>query len=242
MPEIGRRIDSISVFFPAYKEDTNIRHAVLQAKHVLDKIANKYEIIVIDDGSKDNTASIVRSLMKTDPSLHLIQHKKNKGYGAALISGFYGAHYPWIAFTDSDGQFDFSEITSFIQKQRKTKADLVIGYYKKRKVPFYRIVNSRIWELIIFLMFGLSVRDIDCGFKLVSKKVIDRIPRLEAQRGAFISTELLVKAKLFGFKIIEIPVTHYERKAGSATGSNIHVIISSFKDLFLLRKKLKKFR
>jgi glycosyltransferase involved in cell wall biosynthesis len=180
--------------------------------------------------------------MKTNPSLHLIQHKQNKGYGAALISGLYSSRYSWIAFTDSDGQFDFSEITSFIEKQRETNADIVIGYYKKRKVPFYRLLNSWLWEFIVYRVFGLNVRDIDCGFKLIRKGVLDKIPRLEAQRGAFISTEFLVKANRFDFKIVEIPVTHHERKAGVATGSNIGVIISSFRDLFALRKKLNELR
>ncbi|MGB9706554.1 MAG: glycosyltransferase family 2 protein, partial [Microgenomates group bacterium] len=153
-------------------------------------------------------------------------------------SGFYNSQYEWIAFTDADGQFDFSEITKFFEKQMQTNADLVIGYYLKRAVPFYRIWGSKLWELAVFLLFGLKVRDIDCGFKLLRKEVIDEIPRLEAERGPFISSELLIKAKKKGFKIVEVGVHHYPRKAGKATGASLKVILSGFKDLIRLKRKL----
>ncbi|KKU70405.1 MAG: Glycosyl transferase family 2, partial [Candidatus Woesebacteria bacterium GW2011_GWD1_47_21] len=133
----------------------------------------------------------------------------------------------------------FSEISNFIRKQRETGADLVIGYYKKRRVSFFKILTSRLWELVVFLLFGLKTRDIDCGFKLVSRKVIEKIPKLESERGAFISSEFLIKARKSGFKIIEIPVTHYPRTKGAGTGRKLNVIIKSFVDLLKLWKKLR---
>ena len=167
--------------------------------------------------------------------------QKNRGYGGALKTGFESARYKWVAFTDSDGQFDFAEITNFIEKQKETGADLVIGYYKKRQVSKFKIITSKMWEIAVMTLFGLNVRDIDCGFKFISKKVIDKIPQLESERGAFISSEFLIKAKKSGFKIVEIPVTHLPRLAGKGTGRNINVIIKSFVDLFKLWKKLRKY-
>ena len=231
-------INQISVFFPAYNEEANIRQTVEKAVDVLEKIAKKWEIIVIDDGSKDRTGAIVKRLIKKEPRIRLITHTPNRGYGAALKSGFYNSQYEWIAFTDSDGQFDFSEITKFFEKQKQTGADLVIGYYLKRAVPFYRIWGSKLWELAVFLLFGLKVKDIDCGFKLIRKKVIDEIPRLEAERGPFISSELLIKAKKKGFKIVQLGVHHYPRKAGKATGASLKVVLSGLKDLIRLKAKL----
>jgi glycosyltransferase involved in cell wall biosynthesis len=233
------RIDSISVFFPAYNEEKNIRKTILKAREVLFKHANSWEILVINDGSRDKTLEIVKELHQMDRNIKLINHKVNRGYGASLQSGFYNAKYKWIAFTDSDGQFDFSEINEFIKMQRETNADLVIGYYKKRQVSKFKIITSKMWEIAVMILFGLKVKDIDCGFKLVSKKVIDVIPRLESERGAFISSEFLIKAKKAGFKIVEIPVTHYPRLAGKGTGRDIKVIIQSFVDLFKLWTKLK---
>lgn len=233
-------ISKLSVFFPAYNEEKNIGPTVEKAIKVLREITPKWEIIVIDDGSKDRTGQIVKRLIKKYPQydLKLITHTPNRGYGAALKSGFYHSRYQWITFTDSDGQFDFQEIKKLIKKQKETGADLVIGYYLKRKVPIYRILGSKVWELAVWILFGLKVKDIDCGFKLIRKKVIDTIPRLESERGPFISSELLIKAKRAGFKIVEEGVSHFPRREGEATGSSLKVVLSGLKDLIQFWFKL----
>lgn len=233
-------ISQLSVFFPAYNEEKNIGLTVEKAITVLQEITPKWEIIVIDDGSQDKTGQIVKKLIKKYPQydLRLITHTPNRGYGAALKSGFYHARYRWITFTDSDGQFDFDDIKKLIKKQKETGADLVIGYYLGRKVPFYRILGSKLWQLAVWLLFGLKVKDIDCGFKLIRKKVIDTIPRLESERGPFISSEFLIKAKKAGFKIVEEGVSHYPRTEGRATGSSLRVVLAGFKDLLIFWWKL----
>lgn len=232
-------ISQLSVFFPTYNEELSIAKTVKNASEVLQKIAKDWEIIIINDGSTDTTGNIAEKLTEKDSRIKVVNHDKNRGYGAAFKSGFYSAKYSWIAFTDSDGQFDFSEITNFIRKQEETNADLVIGYYKKRQVSKYKIITSRMWELTVFLLFGLHVKDIDCGFKMVSKKVIDKLSNLESERGAFISSEFLIKAKKAGFKIVETPVTHRPRPAGKGTGRDLKVIVKSFVDLFRLWGKLR---
>jgi len=231
------KVRPLSVFLPAYNEERNIGGTLLSVKDTLLKIADEWELIVVNDGSKDKTRGIVENLINEDPRIKLINHDFNRGYGASLRSGFYSAKYPWIAFIDSDGQFNFSEITGFIEKQTETGADLVIGYYKKRKVSFFKKITSKIWEFLVFILFGLKVKDIDCGFKLISKKVIETIPRLESERGAFISSELLIKAKKAGFRIVEIPVAHYPATR-VGTGRKLNVIIQSFVDLIKLWGKL----
>jgi glycosyltransferase involved in cell wall biosynthesis len=231
-------INKLSVFFPAYNEEKNIETTVLKAKKVLLKIAQTWEILIINDGSKDETLEISQNLVRKDKRIKVINHKVNRGYGAALKTGLYAAKYPWIAFTDADGQFDFGEIIKFIQTQKQTEADLVIGKYINRQVSLGRKLNTFIWETVINLLFNLGVRDIDTGFKLVSKKVIQTIPKLESERGAFIESEFLIKAKKAGFKIVQIGVKHYPRKAGVATGAKFEVIVKSFIDLFKLWKKL----
>ena len=234
------KVKELSVFFPAYNEEVALRETIEKADKILQKIAEEYEILIVNDGSQDKTGVIADKLAQGNKLIRVIHHPQNRGYGAALKSGFYKAKYPWIVFTDADGQFDFKEITKFFEAQEKTGADLVIGYYLKREVPFYRILASKnLWELPVFLLFGLRVRDIDCGFKLIRKEVIEKIPKLEAERGPFITTELLVKAKKAGFKITEIGVHHYPRKAGQATGTSLKVIFSAYSDLIRLLKKVK---
>ncbi len=232
-------IDQLSLFLPTYNEEGNIKKVILNAKKVLLKTAKNWEIIVINDGSIDRTEEITKNLSKEDSRIKVITHEQNRGYGGSLQTGFYNSKYNWITFTDSDGQFDFSEIDKFTTKAQETNADLVIGYYKSRKVSKFKIITSKAWEFAVYLLFGLHVRDIDCGFKLISRTVIDTIPHLESERGAFVSSELLIKARKAGFKIVEIPVTHYPRIVGKGTGRDLSVIIKSFVDLFRLWRKLK---
>jgi len=233
-------LDELSVFFPCYNEEKNIQNTVSKAIPVLNKLVKRWEIILINDGSKDNTAKVLEKIKKqySQEDISIITHNPNRGYGGALKSGLYNSKYQWITFTDSDGQFDFSEISNLIKKQQATKADVVIGYYLSRQVSKTTIITSKIWELIVFILFGLKVTDIDCGFKLINKKVVDTISKLEAERGAFISSEFLIKTKKTGFKIVEIGVHHYPRTEGKATGRNIKVILKSFSDLFHLWFKI----
>lgn len=231
-------LKGLSVFLPAYNEEKNLEKTVDNVRQNITSVVDKWEIIIVDDGSKDSTGKIADNLAKSDKHIRVIHHNPNRGYGAAFKSGLYAGQYEWISFIDSDGQFDFGEIGNLIAKQEKTKADAVIGYYLKRQVSFIRILNSKVWQFIVFLLFGLNVKDIDCGFKLISKKIVDTIPRLESERGAFISSEFLIKAKSSGFKIVEIGVHHYPRKEGEATGAKLNVIIQSFVDLFRLWQKL----
>lgn len=228
------KLNSLSVFLPVYNEQTVISGVIEKIKKVLPTVAQKWEIIAVNDGSTDGTLEALKKIK----DIKVVNHQKNLGYGATLATGFYNSKYDFIAFTDSDGQFDFSEIRNFIQTQQNENADLVIGYYKKRQVSKFKIITSKIWEIAVFVLFGLKVRDIDCGFKLIKKDVISTIPKLESQRGAFVSSELLIKARKFGFKIVEIPVTHFPRTAGKGTGRHLRVIVQSFVDLFKLWTKL----
>lgn len=239
---MAKLLNNLSVFLPTYNESENIKAVVLHTKDVLQKVADNWELIIVNDGSRDNTKAVVEALSKEDKRIRVINHEKNLGYGSSLRTGFYNSKYSWISFIDSDGQFDFSEISRFIEMQKETNSDVVIGYYTKRRVSKFKIITSKMWEFAVWFLFGLKVRDIDCGFKMVSKKVIDQIPKLESERGAFISSEFLIKAKQGGFKIHEVPVTHYPRIRGEGTGRNLNVIIKSFVDLLRLYRNLKKIK
>lgn len=236
---MAKLIKELSVFLPCYNEAENLGKTVKNVRENADRVADKWELLLVNDGSKDNTLAVAEKLAGKDNHLRVINHPVNRGYGAALKSGLYGAKYPWIAFIDADGQFNFEEIGEFIKTQEMTGADLVIGYYRKRQVALTRKLNTFAWQAVVFLLFGLRIRDIDCGFKLISKKVIDKIPKLESERGAFISSEFLIKARKHHFKIVEIPVHHFPRQQGSGTGADLNVIIKSFVDLFKLWKKLR---
>lgn len=230
-------IKEISVFFPAYNEEKNIEETVKDARKVLEKIAKKWEIIIVNDGSSDKTGEIASKLSRSDARIEVITHRGNKGYGEALRSGFYNAKHTWIATVDSDGQFDFSEIRKLWEKT--DKADVVIGYRINRQDSIIRKIFGWGWTFLANILLGINVRDVDCAFKLVNKKVIEKIPKLKSTRGGMISPELLAKAKKAGFVIDQVAVHHFPREAGHQTGADFKVIFKSFVDLFKLWQKLR---
>lgn len=229
-------IDSLSVFFPCVNEEGNIENIVKKAEEVLKKLKLKFEIIIIDDGSTDRTGQIATRLARENSNIRVIHHPKNLGYGEALKSGFYNARFDTIVYTDGDGQFDFAEVSQFLEKNKYY--DLVIGYRIKRQDPFFRILFKQGWKLSLWAFFGLTLKDVDCGFKMVRKAVLEKIPHLQSSRGAMINAELAIKAKKAGFKVTEVGVHHYPRLAGQATGANLKVIIKSYLDLLKLWWKL----
>lgn len=230
------KLTSLSIFFPAYNEEGNIATTLIDARNAATQVTHTYEIIVVDDGSTDRTVEVVKELQKFDPNIRLISHKANRGYGASVKTGLAACKMDWIFFTDSDGQFHYDELHKFVASS--AKAELIIGYRKKRMDPFHRVfvaqVLLKIWN---FFLFGLTVRDVDCAYKLFSKNLRDRI-NLETE-SAITVTEFVVKAKAKGFKILELPVTHYSRKFGQQTGGNWRVIAKAAKESFVLREKIK---
>lgn len=229
-------VDRLSVFFPAYNEEKNIALTVEKALKVLKNLSLKnYEVLIIDDGSKDDTGKIADELAVEYPEVRVI-HQKNGGYGRALRAGFSNAKYSWVVYTDSDGQFDFSEVGKFLEKA--DKADVIYGYRLKRSDHFLRTVTAKGWAISVWFLFRLWMKDVDCGFKMVSKKVLEKIQHLESSRGGMINAELAIKAKKSGFKISQVGVNHYPRIYGRPTGVKINVIIQSYIDLVKLWWKL----
>jgi glycosyltransferase involved in cell wall biosynthesis len=223
---------------PAYNEEKNISKTLEEvSKYFKNSKIKDYEIIVVNDGSKDSTAEVVREFSKKDAHIKLINQTENKGYGEAVKTGFYESKKDLIFFMDSDGQFNVSDLDKFLEKI--DQADVVVGYRVNRQDSLIRIVNGWGWTQISNLLFGLGVKDVDCGFKLFRREVIDRIPHLESTRGAMINPETLARAKKAGFKILQVGVTHRPRYAGKSTGANLEVIISSFIDLLKLWWRIK---
>lgn len=231
------KINELSVFFPAYNEEKNIANTVDKALKVLESLKlEEYEVIVIDDGSKDQTGKIADELAKEDKRVKVI-HQKNGGYGHALRAGFNNAKFNLVVYTDADGQFDFSEVAKFLEKAKD--ADVIYGCKIKRSDNPFRNLAAWTWGASLFLFFGLRIKDIDTGFKMVSQKVLKKISPLQSTRGAMINAELAIKAQRAGFKVAQVAVHHYPRLAGSSTGVSPKVILKSYTDLFKLWLKLR---
>jgi glycosyltransferase involved in cell wall biosynthesis len=226
---------SVSVVLPAHNEEQNVRHAVDSARMVLSQIATDWEIIVVDDGSTDGTSAVCEELIVQCDKVRIIRHTSNKGYGAALKSGILAARHELIFFTDADGQFDLRELERLVEWS--DEYDIVMGYRGKRRDPWHRVVNAFGWNVLIRLVFGVRVRDIDCAFKLFRRAVFDQIQIRSA--GAMINAEILAQATRFGMRMREIKVTHYPRSYGKASGANIAVIMKAFRELLRVSRQLR---
>lgn len=229
------KVKELSIFFPFWDEEKNIESVVKKAIPVAKKVAQKWEIIMVDDGSTDRTLEISKRLAKENPNLKIAKNSTNRGYGAALRTGFKNCRYNLIVFTDGDNQFDFSQVTRFLEKI--ADADMVIGFRKKRlDHPFRHILMNllKIWD---FIFFGFYFRDIDCGFKMFKRNALEKIIPLHCE-GAMIATEILAKAKRKNLKIIQVEVTHYRRIYGNQSGGNLRVILRAFRESIYLFKEL----
>ncbi|MCL5785025.1 MAG: glycosyltransferase family 2 protein [Patescibacteria group bacterium] len=231
------KVEGLSVFFPVHNEEENILVTVQKAVEVLKRLPlQKYEIILVENGSKDKSPEVVDRLAEEYKNVRAV-HQNPGGYGYALRAGFANAQYEWVVYTDADGQFDFSEVTKFLEKT--DQADVIYGYKIKRSDNHFRTLAAKGWALSLFLFFGLRIKDVDTGFKMVNKKVLEKIPPLQSTIGGMINAELVIKAKKAGFKITQVPVHHYPRLAGAPTGVKPQVILQSYIDLFKLWWKLR---
>jgi glycosyltransferase involved in cell wall biosynthesis len=217
----------LSIVLPAYNEEENVASAVEEVSSVAQRLGMDYEIILVNDGSADHTGEIARELEQRIPNFRLVEHYPNRGYGGSLKAGFAAATKDLIAFTHPDRQFVFGEITQLLAKV--DQADIVSGYRADRQDSLIRKFNAFGWNTLVRLLFGYLCRDIDCGFKLFRREVLERVTLVSD--GAMVDTEFLAGAKARGYRIAEAEVTHLPRMAGHPTGANAKVIVKAFRDL-----------
>lgn len=228
---MSKKLPELSVFFPFWNEEKNVESVVLSALAVVDAVADKWEIIIVDDGSSDNTLKIAEELEKSHANVKIITHQPNRGYGAALKEGLANSIYKYVVFTDGDGQFDFREVDKFIEQIGS--ADVVIGYRKKRRDSYGRHILMNMLKVWDRFFFNFWFKDIDCGFKMFTRKAIDELLPLRSE-GAMITTEILAKAVRKKLIIKQVEVTHYRRVYGNQTGANIPVIARAVLESLML--------
>ncbi len=227
-------MDTLTLVLPAFNEEQNIALTVSSACETLPQLATEWEVIIVNDGSADRTGEICDQLASANPRVRAIHHATNCGYGAALKSGIISAKYELIFFTDSDGQFTFTELPDFIEHAKHF--DIVAGYRMKRHDPPYRLLNALGWKMLVRLLLGIKIRDIDCAYKVFRRRVFECVQIRSV--GAMVNTEILAQAMRFGMQVKEVGVSHFPRRFGSPTGANIFVILKAFRELFKLWWKL----
>lgn len=227
--------DSISVFLPCYNEQDNVAGTAGKAVDVLEGLGLDYEVIIVDDGSSDDTGKIADSMAGQNCRIRVIHHPKNLGYGAALQSGFRAAAKELVFYTDGDGQFDINEMPQLLPLMKDF--DIVSCYRLNRQDPVLRKFNAFCWTKLVCLLFGMKLRDIDCAFKLYKRQIFDNIKMVST--GALIDAEILARTCRKGYRITQRGVHHYQRTAGKQTGANLKVILRAFTELFNLYRQIK---
>jgi glycosyltransferase involved in cell wall biosynthesis len=238
VPGATARVPELSYFFPAHNEEANLEPLVEEALSTLPELAERFEIVIVNDGSRDRTQVIADDLTAANPGVvRAVHHPTNLGYGAALRSGLGAARYELVAFTDGDRQFRVTDVGRLTARLREPDApDVVVGYRIKRADPLIRTIYARIYRLANRIFFGLRVRDVDCACKLLRRSALADV-RIESG-GAFFSAELLIKLDARGRSIVEVGVPHHPRTAGSPTGAKPSVIWRAVKDFWFLRLRL----
>ena len=226
-----QRVPGLTMFFPAYNDAGTIASLVIEAQEAIRRLTSDFEIIVVNDGSRDHTGQIIDELARTYPNVRAIHHPTNRGYGGALRSGFAAATKELIAYTDGDAQYDPSEITA-LWARLDEDADVVTGYKISRSDPFHRIVIGRLYHHTVKLLFALRVRDVDCDFRLMRREVFDRV-KLERDSGV-ICLELMRKIQDAGLRVVEVPVHHYHRTHGRSQFFNFRRIFRTGIDVLKL--------
>ena len=231
----SERVPRLSFFFPAHNEEENIEGLVREALDTLPTIAETFEIIAVNDGSRDRTRVLADDLTAAHPGIvRAVHHPTNLGYGAALRSGFAAARYELVAFIDGDRQFRVEDVGRLTERLAAAdRPDVVVGYRIRRADPIVRTLYARAYRLANRLFFGLKVRDVDCACKLFRREALEGI-RVESD-GAFFSAELLIKLRAAGRSVVEVGVPHYPRTAGSPTGAKPTVVFRAVRDFWRTR-------
>jgi glycosyltransferase involved in cell wall biosynthesis len=233
--ELGSK-NGISAFFPAYNDGGTIASMVLSAVLVLEKLTDDYEVIVVNDGSRDYTGEMLDELERRYDRVRVIHHEKNRGYGGALRTGFSQARKEFVFYTDGDAQYDVRDLPALWQAMDDS-TDMVQGYKIGRSDPLHRVIIGRLYHFMTNKAFGIHLKDVDCDFRLIRRSVFDKV-QLESDSGV-ICVEMMTKIRQAGFRIHEVPVHHYHRAYGKSQFFNFRRIARVGADLLKLWWKLR---
>jgi glycosyltransferase involved in cell wall biosynthesis len=221
-------VQSISGFFPCYNDAESMPDLVAKLDNALATLEVPYEVIVVDDGSTDDSVKVLQGLIERFPMLRVVEHKVNRGYGGALRTGFNESKHQWVFYTDGDGQYDPSEVLKLVEAARDD-VDWVQGYKTSRGDPMYRIVVGRLYHHWVKFWFRIPVRDTDCDFRLIRQSLLDQVV-LTSSTGT-ICAEMMYRFRQVGARVVEVPVNHFERPYGRSQFFRVRRVVKSLMDL-----------
>lgn len=234
-PAVVPALEGISLVLPVHNEAVNLPSILERAAETLPGLAREVEIVVVDDGSSDGSGDLALArAAELGLDLRVITHRVKSGYGITVGDGLRAARLPWVAFTDADGQFDIADFAKLAALT--DRADLIAGWRVERQDAWMRSVVSGTFNVLLFLLYGLRVRDVDCALKLMRGEFLRSI-ELE-NRSALLNAELYLKARMGHWRVAQVPVPHYARRAGRRSGARPKAILRAIKELVLFRVRL----
>ncbi len=237
-PPVHRLPGSLSLVLPAYNEEENIGDVTREALIALPRFTDTFQIVVVDDGSRDRTAEVAEAFARQDARVRVVRHERNRGYGAALVTGFAATDGDYVMFMDADRQFDINDLR--LLTPFASDFDIVAGFRMERNDPLHRRVFAETFNVAVRVLFGVHMRDIDCAFKLFRGDLL-RSLQLSAP-GALINTEIQAKARRQQARVQQVGVHHYPRVAGTPTGGNPRVILRAMRETLVLWWKMRFYR
>jgi glycosyltransferase involved in cell wall biosynthesis len=228
---------SLTLVIPVHDEAANMPRVIGATLPILAELATDWELILVDDGSTDDTVEVARRAIGDAAAsrLRIIRHEVKRGYGNTVADGLRAATGDYVAFMDGDGQFDPADLRRLAALMGG--ADLAAGWRERRADPGYRLLIAGVFNLLVRWLYGVRVRDLDCGLKLMRRRVLDVSEPLRA-RSALLNTELYFKSQRSGLRVQQIPVAHYARVAGVRSGARLVPILRAIRDLVWLRLTL----
>jgi glycosyltransferase involved in cell wall biosynthesis len=230
------KFPSLSVFFPAYNDAPSLPELISKTFKVLERHVQDYEVVVVNDGSHDNTAEVLADLQRQyEPWLRVVTHPVNRGYGGALRSGFAAVQKDFVFYTDGDGQYDVCELPRLLERMSQ-ETGLVNGYKLERHDPAHRVWIGNVYNFLARLLFRIRIRDIDCDYRLIRRSLVEKI-RLTSTSGT-ICVELVRKLELSGCGVAEVGVHHYPRLHGKSQFFRVKSLAVTFGQLLIVWVRL----
>jgi len=223
---------SLTIFFPAFNDAGTIASMVIAAIGVARELVTDFEVVVVNDGSTDHTGQVLAELVSLyAPALRVIDHEKNRGYGAALRTGFLEASKEWLFYTDGDAQYDPREVRALVAAL-DPDVDVVNGYKISRNDPLHRVLIGQIYNFTVKLLFRIRLKDVDCDFRLIRASLFEQVPL--ASSSGTICVEMVKKFQDYGFRFAEVPVHHFHRAYGQSQFFNFRRLVKTAVDLLRL--------
>lgn len=231
---MAENTESVSLFFPVYKDERTVRTVALKALGLLSSLGGPYEVVIVDDGSPDRSGEIADELSREHPEIRVVHHPRNLGYGAAVRSGIEACRHEIVCMTDGDDEYEVEDFRKLLKL--KDRYDLVITFRYRKIYSNKRILVSWAYNRLLRFLFRTPFRDVSTALRLVRRVVLDDL-HLESA-SPFIGAELAVKTMLKGYRVGEVGIQTFPRTFGSGSSTSVRNMVATVADMWRIYRRV----